>query len=456
MTIASIHPVSLKTRRLIFWLFFIAFIIFAPILVLYTAGYRYNLESGQIVRTGVISVITDPRGANVSLSGVAYDQKTPTVLKRLLPGQYNVQISKDGYRSMEKKVMAESGQTTILHSLLLLLDSDMETIFSKNLSNIAQSPNGNTIAYALAQGGWEEVWLFDTKNNKHLLVSQEALTLKNDVELSWSAEGGYLGLFSAKKAGIKIFSNSGTAVDTSFIRTGDIEHFSWHPSTDAVIYLSTQVGLLQNDLSDKSSELFTDTDENSILLDASVLNFFDDGTYTELIQSINGNSTLIALLPRSDYSIAKRDGSLMILTDAKNRLLLLDIHADTPILLETTATSFSWLADNNLLVYTDGYEIRTYNSSTHTNQFLIRQSEKIQSVLWHPSRRYIFIQTNSSIVAMELETVQDDRTSFILVENMEITTSWVTQDGEWLYVYGKKDGAFSLFALKLTKSFISL
>ena len=54
-----------RVRTLIFWLFTVLFLITAPLVVMYTFGFRYNAATRQIVRTGVLSITTIPRNADM-------------------------------------------------------------------------------------------------------------------------------------------------------------------------------------------------------------------------------------------------------------------------------------------------------------------------------------------------------------------------------------------------------
>jgi len=54
-----------KHRRYIFLLFLLSFFILAPLIVLYTAGYRYNITTGTVLRTGILSAASTPKGAAV-------------------------------------------------------------------------------------------------------------------------------------------------------------------------------------------------------------------------------------------------------------------------------------------------------------------------------------------------------------------------------------------------------
>jgi len=285
-----------------------------------------------------------------------------------------------------------------------------------------------------------------------------AQRLTSDIvtEIKWSTNSEFLSVYNYE-IGLSIFAKSGTEINLDIEQTETVDSTFWHPSDGNTIFLASETGLEEINLSSKSSKIIKNTDENSISLDASILNFFDDGSFTELMQLIDGEPTLLALLPRSNYTIAERDGSYMLLTDDNERLILLDIHAEIPILLETKASIYDWTESKNLLVYSDGYEVNVYDPGPHTNQFITRQGDRIESLLWHSSATSILFQLETKIVAHEHYNAGDSRKNFTLVSGVdEIKTAWVASDGQMLYYYAFQNGSYGLYKLELIKPFISL
>ena len=97
-----------KIRSVLFLIFVSIFIIGAPVIVLYTAGYRLNPTTWKVQHTGVIAISTLPRNATVSVNGALVSDRTPFVDQRLMPGEYDVLISKTGYQSWQQRVTVES------------------------------------------------------------------------------------------------------------------------------------------------------------------------------------------------------------------------------------------------------------------------------------------------------------------------------------------------------------
>lgn len=107
-------------RKALFFLFFGAFLVSAPLVVLYTAGYRFNRTNNTVSQTGTLSLASTPKGAESFVNGENMHDATPAVLQRLIPGTRTVLLSKDGYHTWERVVDVESGATTYVTAPLFL------------------------------------------------------------------------------------------------------------------------------------------------------------------------------------------------------------------------------------------------------------------------------------------------------------------------------------------------
>lgn len=99
-------------RKALFFLFVGIFFVSAPLVVLYTAGYRFNRTNNTVSQTGTLSIASTPRGAASYVNGEDINDATPAVLQRLSSGTRTVKLTKDGYHDWERTVNVESGSTT--------------------------------------------------------------------------------------------------------------------------------------------------------------------------------------------------------------------------------------------------------------------------------------------------------------------------------------------------------
>ena len=91
-------------RRILPWIFAIVFIASAPVLVFYTAGYRYNPLKEKIERNGTMIFDSKPSGATILLNGTATGKTTPVTVQDVVPGRYVIRYEKDGYWPWEKQL----------------------------------------------------------------------------------------------------------------------------------------------------------------------------------------------------------------------------------------------------------------------------------------------------------------------------------------------------------------
>lgn len=67
-------------RKLSFWLSLGFFVIFLPFVIYYSLGYKLNAQTKKFVKTGIISIESQPQGAEVILNGKDLKKSTPLVL----------------------------------------------------------------------------------------------------------------------------------------------------------------------------------------------------------------------------------------------------------------------------------------------------------------------------------------------------------------------------------------
>ncbi len=107
-------------RKVFFYLFVGIYLVFCPLTILYALGYLFRPGAQQgIVRTGLVYLSTAPPGASVYVGKRRYTRKTPTILRDLLPGEYDITLSLRGHRAWSQRVPVEAEKATVLERVLL-------------------------------------------------------------------------------------------------------------------------------------------------------------------------------------------------------------------------------------------------------------------------------------------------------------------------------------------------
>ncbi len=324
------YPGTHFTRpwRLAFLLVFIAaFFIIAPLLVLYTSGYRYDFNAGIIKETGAISIDVLPKNAVAYLNDQKLDIKIPIRLKNVTPGKYKIKITADGFYDWEKDVQVENMQTVYIKEIKLIQKSDPQKIVDGKIDSLYLAPNNQFLIYQKNNTS-TEFWLHDFNLAPDKLILKTSI--KKTYSVEWSNKSDYTMIKSADLSEVYIIN--ATAVDNPWVLSKDEKNISkiqWNNNTDDLYFSNkNQIFLADVTTQQKTSvgknsfidwqvsdnqiwALQINTTTNDINLDKDVFGF--DSTFTSIntltadadnktnwqIISINSN---VALLKKNSFS----------------------------------------------------------------------------------------------------------------------------------------------------------
>lgn len=110
-------------RRLLPWIYTAVFVLLAPVIVLYTAGYRYNTKKGFLERNGTLIADTTPEGARLILDGRNTGEKTPITLQNIAPGWHDIRLARDGDHAWQKSLELRADEVTFVNHVWLWRDA---------------------------------------------------------------------------------------------------------------------------------------------------------------------------------------------------------------------------------------------------------------------------------------------------------------------------------------------
>jgi len=177
-------------RRLMIGYFLMAIAISMGTLILLFSAYGYDVDrkTGEIIRNGTMYVDSKPSGAKVDVNGQRQSDATATRLD--LPGgmQYNLVLSKEGYKNWSRLVSLESG--TIEHVIYPILIP--ETIKQTELQLYASAPafvsQTKDLKKLLVQQPGQQ-FSFDLYNLEEPSSSSKTLVIPNDAITTPTASG---------------------------------------------------------------------------------------------------------------------------------------------------------------------------------------------------------------------------------------------------------------------------
>ena len=148
---ATITPpmTLLAKHRVIFSIGVALLVIIAGLIAIFWArGFKPNLQTGEIKRTGLIVASSTPTGASVYLND-RLTSATNTNIAFLDPGIYKVRIQKDGYSTWEKEILVREDLATEIKALLFPLAPEIKPLTSTGAFNPTISPSNSKIVFGV-------------------------------------------------------------------------------------------------------------------------------------------------------------------------------------------------------------------------------------------------------------------------------------------------------------------
>lgn len=181
-------------RRLFIGYILVAIAVAMGTLVLLFSSYGYWVDSktGDIIQNGTVFVDSEPSGSDVYLDGVLQGNKTSTRL--VLPGgrQYNIRLTKDGYRQWQRTFALEGGKIErLVYPYLILNDltTTEDQLYSAKPSSYMQSPDRRWLV--VQQLGQQ--FSFDLYDLNKEVLSPQTVTIPDSI-LTSPDSGGTLSL----------------------------------------------------------------------------------------------------------------------------------------------------------------------------------------------------------------------------------------------------------------------
>lgn len=108
-----------RLRVILFYISVFVFIFGLPSILSFALGYKFDPRTFKFTKAGLISVKTQPPGANIYLDNRAINDKTPATVNELLPGIYNLKIELEDYYPWAQDIRVEAGRVTRIEKIIL-------------------------------------------------------------------------------------------------------------------------------------------------------------------------------------------------------------------------------------------------------------------------------------------------------------------------------------------------
>ncbi len=99
----------------------VSFVVIGFLLVTKATGYRYNTHTESWQKTGMVILSTTPHDTVVRIDGQTYAISHSLRVPNLLPGVYNISVSKTGYQKWTDSITISPGYVVSLNTINLFL-----------------------------------------------------------------------------------------------------------------------------------------------------------------------------------------------------------------------------------------------------------------------------------------------------------------------------------------------
>ncbi len=130
---------SNKIRTILFLICLFLFFSAAPLVILYSQGYRFDFENKKFTQTGGLGIKIEPKQTEIYINNELI-KKTDfffgsALIENLLPKKYKIEIKKEGYLTWEKKLEIREKEVTEVKNIILFpknINLTILTLYQKN------------------------------------------------------------------------------------------------------------------------------------------------------------------------------------------------------------------------------------------------------------------------------------------------------------------------------------
>ena len=174
-------------RRILPWMYILVFVVVAPILLFYTAGYQYNLKKHLVERNGALIVDGSPKDAAILMDGVNTGKTVPYTFQHVTPGWHVIHIKKDGYSTWEKRLEIRAEEVTFANNVRLWSTQALKMVSSEAFTRLQSDPNDNVIA--TIDAGRSGIWNPRTQAFEWSALPTSTQPISFSSPIRWNSEG---------------------------------------------------------------------------------------------------------------------------------------------------------------------------------------------------------------------------------------------------------------------------
>lgn len=391
-------------------LFVVAFFIIAPLILMYTAGYRYDWQNGLLKETGAISIDIEPKDATAYLNGIKLQDKMPLRLNNIAPAKYNLRIAAPGYFDWFKEIEVKNKQTNYIKEITLIKKNKPQILLSEKVKQMALSYDGRFIIYqtqktskAKSRTGslrlpdigdnTQEIWLWENNSQKSTFLFP--LNGAEQITIAWAKKNNYalVADLSSPRARLAVINAANPLKQMDLAKNNRvIKKFQWENSSEPQLYYATDQNIfLYSPLTEKHQIVAKNNYLDWRMENGQLWTMQTDSTTKQyqIIKDTLGFNSIFNAFDSTDINLATgqaekeswqileaRQGVVLLKNEKKPEMMLLTNTGKRKI----PAEKFRLSQYNNWWLLWSPWELWTYSAGEEP-YLLNRSGERLQEVI---------------------------------------------------------------------------
>jgi len=312
-----------KGQTLLFFFLLILFLIVGPSIILYSQGYRFDLQKMKFLATGGIYVKTNPGDASVYIGGKYQNRTTgfsrDLLVQNLLPESHEIKIEKEGYHSWNKTLEVKEKLVSEAKYVILFPDEIPFVKIEDDVKSFYPFPDGNNFL-VLTIGN--ELYSYDseTKESKRLLNNKQTPYNISDVVFSPSGKRAYI----VTQTGLHYLLNLENTPSVSLIKTfsSKTTNIFFNPANEAEFYYQSKGYIFQVNVDKKTDpKLFKKEPVSAFMFANDSIYSLEQGNLARTNTILNTTETISAepfqTNEKSQYKLVYMESEIFLIEDNK-------------------------------------------------------------------------------------------------------------------------------------------
>lgn len=425
-------------RRVLPWIFVLTFLVVAPALVFYTAGYRWNPKKEKVERQGTMIVDSTPQDAKIFINDKLQSKTTPLTMQNVTPGRYTIRIEKEGYSSWQKQLEVFPELVTFANNVRLWKKSDPVKTDLGALTQLSTSPNEKLLAGIQTSGTQAMLIIWHEADGK-IQTAPLAQTPSNALTLTWSEDSRALLIETSTATG----TNAWLANVRNQPKIFPLPQADYRWDGSDLIGLTAGARLEINSTNGSATK--------QPLASARV-----DELENYWLQYVTGTKDLVMFSDRfQSRGLILPAGQWRFYAQTKNRLILrdrtdwlsLDPRADQPVIFKVSGDYLRAWSDGQtprFLLKHDG-EIWVWSPAAQP-ELIVRDSRHVPNVIWHAYGEDIVLSTDTQVAILNLDQ-RDGRLRTPLAEFSQVYDLALVN--KKIYVAGTRDNQSGVWTIEI-------